>query len=242
MSASGILACLVVAALALAGCESSQERSAQLKRQGAHALLGAKGLSVSHELAGVKVVGRAVLHDENGGAVVVTLRNEQGRALADLPIAIDVQGGNGRSVFRNNLPGLDPSLTHVSLLMPGQTATWVNDQIDLTGTPRDVDAKVGEPKPRTVPAKLPEIRLSAVKLETDPVDGVEAVGKAKLVSGPDQRSLVVSCVARKGTRIVAAGRSVIPRLSSVKARPFHIFFIGNPRGARLDVVAPPTVL
>jgi hypothetical protein len=50
-------------------------------------------------------------------------------------------------------------------------------------------------------------------------------------------------VAREGGRIVAVGRGVIDRLKTDgKPVNFHIFFIGDPKGADLTVVAPPTTL
>jgi hypothetical protein len=68
------------------------------------------------------------------------------------------------------------------------------------------------------------------------------VGRARLRSGPAQDKLVVYCVARRGGRIVAAGRAVIPRLTGKKPARFHVFFIGDPKHATLAVSAPPTVL
>jgi hypothetical protein len=49
-------------------------------------------------------------------------------------------------------------------------------------------------------------------------------------------------VARRGPKVVAAGRSAIQRLRVGKKGFYHVFFIGNPDGARLSVAAPPTVL
>jgi len=55
---------------------------------------------------------------------------------------------------------------------------------------------------------------------------------------------VISCVARRGGRVVAAGRAIVDRLGAKGTKPqlFRIFFIGNPKGAKLTLFAPPTVL
>ena len=51
-------------------------------------------------------------------------------------------------------------------------------------------------------------------------------------------------VARHGSKIVAAGRGIVDRIPPAggKPTPFSVFFIGNPKGAKLSFAAPPTVL
>ena len=78
--------------------------------------------------------------------------------------------------------------------------------------------------------------------------GIEVVGSGQASgtvtnrSGVEQKDLVLYCVARRGGHIVAAGRGAIPRLKAGKKLPFHIFFIGSPRAAKLSIEAPPTEL
>jgi hypothetical protein len=237
-----VAATMILAGVALAGCESSQHKSARLERTGAASIKGQRGLSITRRAAGVTVAERAVVHDANGAAVALVLRNTRPQPLADVPIAIDVRGASGASVFRNDDAGLDRSLVSLALL-PGQgSAVWVNDQVQADATPRRVRAEVGTPKARRIPARLPAISLTRPTLEADPASGVEAVGWATLRSGPQQRDLVVFCLARRRGRIVAAGRAIVPRLTSRKRVRFHLFFIGDPRRARLTLSAPPTVL
>ncbi len=47
-------------------------------------------------------------------------------------------------------------------------------------------------------------------------------------------------VARRGGRIVAAGRAIVPLVKPGKKAKFNLFFIGNPKGARVTLSAPPT--
>ena len=89
---------------------------------------------------------------------------------------------------------------------------------------------------------MPRITLSRPRLEQDPVSGVSAVGFAANRSRVEQRKLVIFAVARKGGRVVAAGRAQVNRLKPGKRARYTIFFIGNPRGARISVAAPPTRL
>jgi hypothetical protein len=76
--------------------------------------------------------------------------------------------------------------------------------------------------------------------------GAYAKGTIANRSSVAQKRIVITCVARDGGRVVAAGRAVIDRLepaaSLKKPTTFTVFFIGDPRQARLDCSAPPTVL
>jgi hypothetical protein len=59
-----------------------------------------------------------------------------------------------------------------------------------------------------------------------------------------QKRVTIFCVARRGASIVAAGRAIVDRIPAEggKPTPFTVFFIGNPKGAKLVFSAPPTVL
>jgi hypothetical protein len=235
------LAAFTIAALVLfAGCESTQDKSARLERQGAGALEEQKGVVVTRSSRDVKVLATDVLQDENGTAAVVRMRNTGKAPLAQVPVTIDVRARAGKSVFRNDDAGLEPTLARVPLLRPGEEFTWVNDQVAAADKPRAVRAKVGEG--RTVRATPPRVTVTSPRLEQDPVSGVAAVGFAANRSKVDQRKLVIFAVARKGRRVVAAGRAQLNRLKAGKRARYTIFFIGDPRGARISLEAPPTSL
>jgi hypothetical protein len=171
----------------------------------------------------------------------VTMRNVTREPLASVPISIDVRGAGNSSLFRNDEPGLEPTLVGTPLLRPGQRFTWVNDQVNAADRPRTVRAKVGNPRGKS-PARIPAVTLSSPKLEQDPVSGISAVGSVRNKSKVEQRKLVIFGVAWRGKRVVAAGRAQVNRLKPGKHARYTIFFIGNPRGARLTVTAPPTTL
>jgi hypothetical protein len=225
------------AALLLAACESTQDKSARLAED-AEGLKKQRGLVIARRSKVVKVGRRAVLNDKNGTAVVVELRNTSKRMLARVPVAIDVRNGK-RSVFKNDDPGLEPSLVGVPVLLPGQRFLWVHDQVLATGKGKSVKAKVGVER-GAAPGRLPQIRITPPKLEVDPTSGTLAVGRLVNRSQVLQRNIVVHAVARKGNRIVAAGRAAVERLKPGASAAYQIFFIGDPRGARLTLAAPPT--
>lgn len=235
-----LLAAAACCTLLLAACESTQTKSARLAAQAGH-LKTQRGLRIAHASKVVKVQRATVLRDANGTAAVVALRNTSKRTQARVPLLIDVRGKGGKSVFKNDDPGLDPALTGVSVLLPGQQLLWVNDQVLASGPARRVRVKVG-PQRGKAPVKLPQLALAPPKLESDPTSGVLAVGKVTNRSAVEQRNLVIYAVARKGERIVAAGRGALERLKPRASATYQVFFIGNPQSARLTLAAPPTTL
>ena len=232
--------CLLLAVCA-AGCESSQDKSARLAKNGGKAF-EAKGLDVKHQNPDVKVTSTTVLQDENGAATVVVLHNAAPTWQVNVPISIDVLGRGKKSVFKNDAPGLEPSLVSAPLIKPKGDFIWVNDQVAATGPTKSVTVKIGRAPGRPPSGKPPELLVSPPKLKDDPVSGVEAVGTVTNKSKVDQRQLIVYCVAIRGSKVVAAGRSGIQRLLPGKKKSYHVYFIGNPAGARLSLSAPPTVL
>jgi hypothetical protein len=226
--------------LVLAACESTQDKSARLAREGKGAV-NEKGLVVKQQSRDVKVLGTDVITDANGTAAVVTLRSSAGKPLVQVPVSIDVTGTRGKTVFRNNQPGAEPTLGHVPVITSRQKFVWVNDQVSPTAKAHSVRARVGVA--REVDAKhVPKIVLTGVHLTNDEVSGIEATGFVANRSKIDQLKLVVFAVARKGSKVVAAGRAQIARLKSGKRARFHVFFIGNPSGGRLVLAAPPSTL
>ena len=228
-----------LAALSLAGCESTQSKSARLESEGITKLAAEKGLVVEKPNAGIEVVETVGLEDENGAAAVVVMKNRTAKAMRNVPIAINALGKSGKSVFKNNTPGLEDALTSIAALPPGEETAWVNDQLVPTGPVAKIKAVAGE-EGGVFPSNVPELEVGPPELYEDPVSGVEATGRVENRSGVDQRLLTLYCIARRSGRIVAAGVGRIERLRAGKRANYHIFFIGNPRGAELTVIAPPT--
>jgi hypothetical protein len=224
----------------ISGCESSQDRSARLKREGAHALSSQKGLVVTATSTDIGVVRTGLVSDPNGTAAVVVLRNRRPTPFAAVPLAIDVQGAGGKSLFKNNTPGLEASLTSVPAVPARGEVAWVDDQVNATGGAR-VRAQVGAGA-GAAPPQLPKMEVSAPRLTTDPTSGIEATGTVTNSSSVAQARLFVYVVAWRGTKVAAAGRGAIDRLAAGAHTTYHVFLIGNPNGARLTATAPPTVL
>lgn len=233
-------ALLPLLALALAGCESTQAKSARLERA-AKAAKVEKGLVVSQDAAEITVEGSTVLQDSNGAAIVVELRSTAAKSLVGLPIATTVEDAGGQPVYTNDTPGLDASLVSVPALAGGETLAWVNDQVTLAGEGKTVVARVGVGgKPG--PSPLPRMEVTALKTAEDPGGGgLTVVGSVANRSSVAQKRLVVFVVGRKGDKVVSAGRAIVEELAPGQSVNFSAFPIGDPTGAELSASAPPTV-
>lgn len=227
-------------ALITSGCESTQEKSARIAAE-----LGPvkqeEGLKISAPSKDVKVLSSTLLTDAAGTAVVVEVRNESKRDLVNVPIAVDVRDTKGASVYKNDVPGLEPALTAIPFVAAGSTVTWVNDQVLATGKPKTVKVVVGAGG-TPFEGEQPDITATEPKLEGDPYSGVVAGGNVVNESGVAQQRLLLYAVARKGEQVVAAGRGAIERMKpEPKPLAYNIYFIGDPRGADVTVTLFPTL-
>lgn len=233
------LAGLLLAMLALCGCESSQERSARLEREAKRQVsaIADSGLRIARASSEVKVVATQVLHASEGDAAVVTLRNVSTHALRDIPLAITVTGKTGATLYRNNIPGIEAALTSVPLLAPGASFTWIDDQVQAGEAPAGVSAVAGEGQSTNGPA--PQIRLSGVH-GTEAPEGSGIAGKVSNESGVAQTNLVVYGLARRAGQIVGAGRAVLSEVPAHGSSEFQVLVIGSAHGAQVEATAPPT--
>jgi hypothetical protein len=122
-----------------------------------------------------------------------------------------------------------------ALLPAHAVMTWIDDQVQASGTPASVSVKVGEGTPAT--GAIPQLSVEGAHLAEG---GTEAEGNLVNHSPVAQQELVVYALARRAGRIVAAGRAVLAQAPAGTSSPFQIFFVGDPRGARLEVSAPAT--
>lgn len=231
---------LVLAALALAGCESTQAKSARLERA-AKSAKAEKGLVVAQESRDVTVDGTTVLSDEYGTAAVVELRNRSAGSLVSVPLGLELLDAAGKPVYANDAPGLDPSLVTVAALAPSQRLAWVNDQITPAGEAKEAVGRAGSGA-RPGPLDLPELEIRGLKTSSDASGDLAVEGEVVNHSQVEQRRLVVHVVGRRGDQVVAAGRAVVERLAGGKTARFSAFPIGDPDGAELSAAAPPTVV
>lgn len=227
-------------ALVVTGCESTQDKSAQIAAE-LGPIKEEKGLKITRESREVEVVSTTLLSDVNGSAVVVQLRNRSNEDLIGVPIAIDVLDAKGKSVYRNDIPGIEPALAAVPFIAAGEEVEWVHDQVLAAGKPAKVEVTVGEGG-EPFAGTRPRISISQPELEGDPYSGVLAGGEVEYGSGESLERLLLYAVASKGGEIVAAGRGAIePLKPKAKPFPYNIYFIGDPTGAEVEVAQFPSL-
>ncbi len=232
------LALAALSALALAGCETTAEKSAKLEEQAKRVTLQQeKGLTIAHESTSISVTSAAIVRDGERAAAVVTLQNRSAEAQRDVPLAITVRDAQGRTVYQNSEPGLEGALVAVPSIPAHASVTWVDDQLQPTGTPASVSARVGQAP--SIPAAPPSLTAEPAKLGEEPATGgVIAEGTVLNRSKVAQRELVVYAVARKGAKVVAAGRAIVAELAPGSSAPYQASLVGDAHGASLRASAP----
>lgn len=235
----GLFALLAGSAL-FTGCQSTQSKSEEIA-----AKLGPvkeqKGLVINQESKDVEVLESAVLNDANGTAVVVEVENKSNEALANVPVAVDVVDAKGKSLWTNESAELSqPTLTSIPLLMPGETLSWVNDQVFPTSEPKDVKVTVGVAE--SFSGEVPDVEIDdEPKLENDSISGIFASATATNNTDEQHELLTIFGIARDGDEVVAAGRAAVEQMNPGRSKVYKIFFIGDPKGADITVHSFPTL-
>jgi hypothetical protein len=233
-----VAALSLVAAAGLSACESTADKSARIAEEGKQAVQATGTLKIRRN-PDVRVA-RAVVVRGVGGAVAaaVEVRNAGARAQRDVPVLIDVRDARGASLYKNDAVGLQPALQRLATLRGRHTAWWVNDQVTAVSAPRSVRARVGA-APSV--ARIPRVRVTGVHFEGDST-GRYLTGTVVNPSRQVLHNVPIFAVALKGSRVVAAGRALVPKLpaaGSSKKVVFRLFFVGEPRGARIAVTVAP---
>ncbi len=238
-STRGAAALVAVGTLALAGCTTTQERSAELAKR-AEKAADAKRFNVGRTNPDIRAASVVTLEGADANAVVVKVVNRAKAPQVVVPIGVDLYDAKKASFFTNRVDGLDAALNNLPLVPPG-TSWWVNNQVPTTKAAR-TRVRIGSSRTK-VPAVLPKLRVTGVKLVNDG-DAKVARGKVENLSTVEQLRLTVFGVAVKDGQVVAAGRSVIEKVGpkGSKAQRFNIYFTGDPTGAELEISAPPSTL
>jgi hypothetical protein len=238
MRGAAALAVLVLAP-ALAACESNIDRSARIAGQGRHLIADKGTLKLGASNRDVHIQRAVIVHGDGAAAAAVEVRNAGRRAQVNVPILIDVRDAKGTSVYRNDAVGLQPALQRLAVVRSGRTAWWVNDQLLGAEAARSVSARVGAAR---AVARPPHIDARDLHLDSD-ANGPYLTGAIVSRLQRPQRNLPVFAVALRGGRVVAAGRALVPKVAAHARKPVHfrLLFVGNPRGARIQVTIAPEV-
>ncbi len=217
-----IRAALLVAVLGvlslLAGCTTSQERSAQLASK-AKAVAEAKRFRVGKTNRDLVRSQITLLRGQDANTVVVKVTNRTKQPQVLVPIGVDLYDAKGASLFTNRVDGLDAALNNIPVAEPG-TTWWVNNQLPAgkVARTRGADWNVAHGGATRAAAAARQRREAQRRRGRGrgPRQGREPVAGAPAAPDDLRRCL------RDG-RPVAAGRSVIessiPRAASANASP-----------------------
>lgn len=235
----GVAAALGV--VALAGCETTQDRSAALKAE-AVAAEKPERLALGRPTADVRIRSRQRLDGAEGSALVVELQNRSSRALLRVPVSVRITRG-GTEQFANDIEGGDELLLRVPVLPPRGRVTWVNANLPPVARGADVRVALGSPTRRS---RRPAEPLPVTGLQRDP-DAVagEPVTVRGTVENPLRRAqteVPVYVTVREGGRVVAAGASRVAEIAPRSEASFEAVLIGDGRRGRLAARALPTKL
>jgi hypothetical protein len=214
-----------VLTVSLSACQSTQQESAKIGREGRQLVAAAGNLRLG-----------AVNHSVR--ASEVRLSSSSSAPQAAIPVLVEVSGAGAKQLYTNATGGLETSLQQMSQLTPHGQAWWVDDQVLTSQSASGVRVRVGSGRvPRTSfsPSTLTSTGLHLAQQAGLSVLAGELVNHTAKALG----KVPVYAVALAGRRVVAAGRAVVGAPSR-STSPFQIFLVGNPAGARLELSAAPS--
>jgi hypothetical protein len=234
------LASGMLAALALAGCATTQEEAARLQLNDARLRASAVAVRVTGRNPAIAVQRVVLLEGRTGSALVVRLHNRLGRPVSDLPISIGLIGARGVRTQLNGRAGLGYFLTHIPAVAPLGMLTWVfttSRRLPTSARPFAVvgrRAAVGLPSPLA----LPVLSVLATSRVASRGRGVVTVRDQSAVP---QYGLQLYAVAERHGRFLAAGRASIAHLSNGQSKQIQVHLVGAPSSAPITFQAPPTI-
>ncbi len=228
-----------VTVLGLGACESNQDRSAAIAKQGKHAIAAGNALKVDATSRDVRVISTTLINGDGGAQAVAVKLHNSGGAQGDVPVLLQAGKGAGEPLYTNATAGTQPSLQRIALVASGTDTWWVDDQVMGAPDQQSLSVKIGAGRPVT---KVPEVTATGLKLTSDP-GGTFLTGTLTNRSGAVQSNLPIFGVGLKGGKVVAAGRSLVaslPAASTPVPTAFQMFFIGDPTGTKIAVSVAPT--
>jgi hypothetical protein len=240
---AGIVVVGVLIAGALTGCETTQKAAARVQLRNERDLAAREPIKVDQQSPDVDVVNASVVHGSDGSddaAIAVTLENTTDHPVNDLPIEVGVKTADGKDQVLNDGRELPYFQAHTPAIAAGARTTWVYvSKDDLAGTD-EAFAKVGATP--SDPALAQAATLPDVTAAADPAaDGDKTTVEVTNSSDFNQYALVVFAWAVDGDKIVAAGQADGGDLEPGMSKSVAVKLIGSPKGARVEVAAPPTI-
>ncbi len=232
-----VMVCCGASTVIVCACQSTEDESARIGREGKVAAASEATLQVAAPNRSVKVAHETLLEGGGRKAVAVELTASSSRAQLDVPVLVEVTGAGGKVAYTNATAGVEPLLQRVPSLRPHDAIWWVDDQALTSGASTGLKVRVGTG--RLARHGEPTTTLSVQGAHVGEQSGLSTLSGKLLEHGTARSKAAVFGVARRGGRVVAAGRAVIEALPGRPgaAVPFQIFLVGNPAGASTQVSA-----
>jgi hypothetical protein len=237
--AAATVAALAATVLGAAGCETTQSESAKIGRALGHQSAVAGQTSLGSASRAVRVERKVLLSAGGSSAVALELVNTSAQGQVAFPVLIDVANAAGKSVYRNDIKGIEPSLQQLALLAPHASAWWVDNEVLANGA-QSVSAQIGSSS-TSAPAALPQLSTTGVSASAS-FPGPHVSATIENRSKVAQRELAVYAVIIKGTAVVGAGRGVIAQLPPGGRAQVLIPVIGAIDGKTIALTAEPSQL
>jgi len=227
-----------VTAVTLSACESTQQESEKIGREGGQSSAASASLKLGAVNRGVRVSEVTLLSSSGRKAVAARLTSTSAKVQSEIPLLVTVTGKGGKVLYTNATGEQEDSLQHLALLRPGQSVWWVDDQVLTSQTAAAVKIQAGTGR-QARGGSVADVGTTGVRNSTQ--GGLALVsGNVVNHSSTPLSKVPVFVVSLRGGAIVAAGRAVIPSLAghSGASAPFQAFLVGTPGpSTRLNAVA-----
>lgn len=229
---------LAAAPTLLSACDSTQSQNARAKLQ-ADRLLAARQLPrVGRPPARVRVLRTELVRGRRGAALAVTVRNTGRASVADVPVLAGLRSGRSRVVWANRRRSDDFFATHLAIVGPGATTTWIWTTPRGLPSARGSVARLGRPGGDTrTPAGTPPLLAARVVTRR----GGRVLARVENRSQVPQYGLQLYATVRRGHRLEAAGRAQLAHLGTGASAEVPLALVGRPGRGALRVDAVPTI-
>jgi hypothetical protein len=219
-------------------CESTQDQSAKLGREGTGAAAASTGtLKLGARNRAIRVSEVTLLAGAGRKAVAAKLTSTSSRTQLDVPLLVTVSAPGGKVAYSNGTTGVEELLQRIPVLRPRESAWWVDDQVLTAGATSGVKVIAGTGRNagsgRTA-------GVSARGARAGSQGGLSTVdGTLVNNSGKAGAKAAVFAVALRGGKVVAAGRAFVASLPAHAGGsvPFQAFLVGSPAGAKIETTA-----
>lgn len=238
LARAGGLAALALLGAGVAGCQTTQDKSAALQAKAA-AVDGPGRVKVGRADRSVRIVRHRTIVGQSRTAVVVEVENRGSRPLRGVPVVLRVTR-QGREQFANDIAGNDRLGLRIPVLRPGRF-TWINAELPAIEDGAQLTVKLGAAQ-RAWRGGTSSLRVTGLKRADEPEtpDGVSVEGTVRNTGRRAQRDVPIFITAQEGTRTVAVATGRIERIAARRSESFQAYLTGAGRKGRLRAVALPT--